>query len=514
MAWDRLAQLAVSRHTATMPILTARLLVLAATALAALAPSALAQGAGVPTPPLPQCEFRAAWIATVDNIDWPSKKGLPTAQAQQELAAIVDQAAALHLNALVFQVRPCGDAFYRSELEPWSEWLTGEQGKAPEPAWDPLQFLLDRAHAQGLEVHAWFNPFRARHQAAKSPADRRHMSVRLPEACVPFGKQQWMDPGDARASAWSLAIVADVAARYDVDGVHLDDYFYPYPEQGTVFADDASYGRYQARGGKLVRADWRRSNIDAFVTALEQQTHDRKPFVKVGISPFGIARPGVPRGIQAGIDQYADLYADVVGWLADGRVDYLAPQLYWPIDQPKQSFAVLLPWWYGQDPLRRHIWPGLNASAAIAGKAPWRQGEIAQQIELVRAQTLAPGHVLFSWKAVRGALGTALAGGVYREAAPVPPSPWLDPDARTPDAPRLRLDQAAEGMRAVVVAPAEARFWCVQVLVDQRWQCLAVRGAKGGPVPLPKNATAVAARSIGPTGEIGDAAVLDLRPPR
>jgi len=488
---------------------------LSALACAALAPAQqqappaapLHEPAPLLAPPLPQCEFRAAWIATVDNIDWPSKKGLPTEQAQQELAAIVDGAAALKLNALVFQVRPSGDAFYRSEREPWSEWLCGTQGQAPQPPWDPLQFLIERAHAQGLEVHAWFNPYRARHPAAKSPEDSRHMMRRLPEACVRFGDYVWMDPGDARVQAWTLAVIADVVARYDVDGVHLDDYFYPYPQKGVTFADDATFEHYREGGGRLLRADWRRSNIDGFVAELERQTHQKKPCVKVGISPFGIARPGMPRGIQAGVDQYGDLYADVLSWLRDGEVDYLAPQLYWPIDQKAQSYAVLLPWWFGQNPLRRHVWPGLSASRALAGKAPWRSDELAQQIELVRAQTPSPGHLLFSWKALRGHVASQLQTLVYQEAAPVPPSPWLDPDETPPPAPGIRIEPTAAGPRAVVALPKDARFCSVQALVDGRWLCVAVRGPGGAPVLLPAGAVAAAARAIGGTGRPGPAAV-------
>lgn len=457
-------------------------------------------------PPLPQPEFRAAWIATVDNIDWPSKKGLPTADAQRELAAIVDQAAALRLNALVFQVRPSGDAFYQSALEPWSEWLTGEQGKAPAPAWDPLQFLIARAHAQGLEVHAWFNPFRARHPAAKSPEAEQHMLRRLPAAAVRFGRYQWMDPGDERASAWSLAVIADVVARYDLDGVHLDDYFYPYPEKGAVFADDASWRRYRAADGKLARADWRRQNIDRFVAALEQQTHDRKPWVKVGISPFGIARPGQPRGIVAGIDQYDELYADVLGWLQRGEVDYLSPQLYWPIDQPAQSFAVLLPWWTGQNPLRRHLWPGLSSSRAAQQKSPWRPDEIAQQIDMIRAQSPMPGHVLFSWRSLTSAPLLQQLRTAYAEAAPVPASPWLDPDAEPPAPPRLAVEATADGLVAIAAGGQDARFVSVQALVAGRWRCVAIRGADAARVVLPAGTVAVAARGIGSTGRIGAAA--------
>ena len=228
-------------------------------------------------PPRVEREFRGAWVATVDNIDWPSKPGLPTAAARDELDAIVARAQQLRLNALVFQVRPAADAMYESRLEPWSAWLTGVQGKAPQPPWDPLAHLIVTAHRAGLEVHAWFNPYRARHPASQGPLAPAHVANKLPAACVTFGKYLWMDPGNPQAARWSLDVIADVVARYDIDGVHLDDYFYPYPEKGVVFADDASFRGYQRQGGKLLRDDWRRRNIDDFVYRLYTETHAKKP---------------------------------------------------------------------------------------------------------------------------------------------------------------------------------------------------------------------------------------------
>ncbi|MGE3175452.1 MAG: glycoside hydrolase family 10 protein [Planctomycetota bacterium] len=489
----------------------------AAALLLTFAAAGTAQEAALPMPPpLPHREFRAAWVATVDNIDWPSRKGLPTAAARAELLALVDEASALGLNALVFQVRPSADAFYRSEREPWSEWLCGAQGQAPQPAWDPLAELLDYAHLQGLEVHAWFNPFRARHPAAKSPDAAEHVLRRMPDACVTYGSYRWMDPGDPRAADWSLAVIADVVARYDVDGIHLDDYFYPYPEKGAPFPDEGSYRGYRQGGGTLARADWRRANIDAFVWRLQRDTHQQKAWVKVGISPFGIARPGVPRGIQAGIDQYEELAADVLGWLQRGEVDYLAPQLYWPIDQEPQSYAVLLPWWCGQNTARRHLWPGLSAGRALAAKAPWRADELGQQIEMTRAQTAtSPGHVLFSWRALRAgspqrdALRAQLRA-VYREAAVVPASPWLDEDAPLPQEPRVTLQRDGDRVQALVTCDDRARFWCAQVLVGPRWLTLCVRGARSPGVELPPGCSAVAVRGVAPNGLLGEPAVLPV----
>lgn len=477
---------------------------LAASCLCLLAAANGLRAQKLPSPPLPAAEFRGAWVATVDNIDWPSKKGLPTAEAQRELEALIDSAAALRLNALVFQVRPAGDAFYASQLEPWSEWLTGEQGKAPVPAWDPLAFVCEKAHQKGLEVHAWFNPFRAVHAASKGDRAANHVTRTAASACVPYGKQVWMDPGDPRCVDLTCKVILDVVTRYDVDGIHLDDYFYPYPEKKVPFGDDASYRRYQQRGGKKGLLDWRRENIDAMVARIQKETHRQKPWVKFGISPFGIARPGVPKGIQAGIDQYNDLAADVLGWLARGDLDYLSPQLYWPIDQKAQSFATLLPWWHGQNQKGRHLWPGLNASRGAQGKSPWRDDELPQQIDLIRSQGAAPGHVHFSWKALKtgSVLRQQLESQSYREAAPVPASPWLG-GGELPKAPELAIEGSAGAFRARVRGDANARFLCVQVLQGTRWRTLRVTGPQEQAIALPADARAVAVRGSAKNGALG-----------
>lgn len=455
-------------------------------------------------PPALAREFRAAWVATVDNIDWPSRPGLPTAVARAELDAIVARAAELHLNALVFQVRPAGDAFYESKLEPWSEWLTGIQGKAPDERWDPLQHAITACHRRGLQLHAWFNPYRAWHEAGRSSPARSHILNQLPDACVRYGNFRWMDPGDPRAAKWSLDVIADVVARYDVDGVHLDDYFYPYPQKKTPFPDDRSYERHRRSGGKLSLLDWRRSNVDAFVAELYATVHRTKPWVQVGISPFGIARPGVPRGIAAGVNQYDDLGADVLKWLHDGLVDYMAPQLYWPIDQEKQSFATLLPWWHAENTKQRHVWPGLNVVNILANKGPVRADELTAQIELTRAAARngGAGHVLYSWKTLRnddpngaGALRSRLYGG------PVvaPASPWLG-DA-VPASPAAEFSRRGGGTLHVKWEPDPAvRFVVVQLRGERGWFTHAIVGSEVGDCAIPNGATSVALTAISKTG--------------
>ena len=302
----------------------------------------LAAAQYVPTdavrPPPVAREFRGAWIATVNNIDWPSKPGLSTAAAQKELRAIIERAAQLKLNALIFQVRPACDALYVSKLEPWSEFLTGEMGKAPSPAWDPLAFAITEAHKRGLELHAWFNPYRARYSRTHGTVASTHISKTQPAVVKSYAGYQWMDPAEPKATAHSLAVILDVVRRYAVDGVHIDDYFYPYPVKGDKgkwkdFPDGASWKKYK---GKLTRGDWRRDHINRFVQRMYAEVKKIRPTVKVGISPFGIWRPGHPQQIK-GLDAYEALYADARKWLNEGWLDYCAPQLYWRIAPKAQS---------------------------------------------------------------------------------------------------------------------------------------------------------------------------------
>jgi uncharacterized lipoprotein YddW (UPF0748 family) len=462
-------------------------------------------------PELPR-EFRAAWVATVDNIDWPSRPGLPTRAARAELDAIVARAVELKLNALVFQVRPSADAMYASTLEPWSEWLTGAQGRAPDEAWDPLEYLITACHRDGLQLHAWFNPFRAAHPAGKSATAANHVLSKLPSACVKYGTYQWMDPGDQRAADWSLAVIRDVVKRYDLDGVHIDDYFYPYPVKGKPFPDDRSFASYQKNGGKLARDDWRRANIDTFVRRMYETVHQQKPWVLVGISPFGIARPKIPAGIEAGIDQYADLYADVRKWLREGWLDYLAPQLYWPIDQKPQSFAVLLPWWHSVNPKLRHMWPGINPGRMLAGKPPQRPNELTEELALIRAQDASQGHIHYSWKALRtdaANVAGALKSSLYATPAVVPASPWLAGTA--PSAPAASVAGKRGSYEVRWTPDPTARFVAVQVCKGSQWTVLKVLGANVGSCKLPADATAVTMTTIGRNGKASAASSPPLR---
>jgi uncharacterized lipoprotein YddW (UPF0748 family) len=435
-------------------------------------------------PPNVAREFRAVWVATVDNIDWPSKKNLSTAEQQAELTTLLDKAAAIGLNAVVFQVRPAGDALYASDIEPWSEYLTGLQGKAPSPFWDPLAFAVKEAHARGMELHAWFNPYRAKHPSAQGPLAKNSLARTNPDLVKSYGTHLWMDPGEPAVRARTLKVVLDVVKRYDIDGVHLDDYFYPYKEKrangSTEFPDDASWKKYQKSGGELERDDWRRSNVDQLILALHTGIAREKPWVKFGISPFGIWRPGNPETV-VGFDAYTQLYADSRKWLREGWVDYFTPQLYWAIDKQGQRFPELLKWWVEQNVQGRHMWPGLYTSkVGEGGTNAWRRDEILNQVRATRAQTGAAGDVHFSMKVFlenRDSVATALERIAYDAPALVPASPWMG-DA-IPAPPKVAVKRTGVTWESLVITPggkAPVRWWVIQASTPAGWVSRIVDG--------------------------------------
>jgi uncharacterized lipoprotein YddW (UPF0748 family) len=461
---------------------------MAALAVAASSWSATYQECSI-SPPAPTREFRAAWIATVVNIDWPSRKGLSSAEQKVELLAILDRAAHLKLNAVIIQVRPLCDALYASEIEPWSEFLTGTMGKAPEPFYDPLAFAIDEAHKRGLELHAWFNPYRAGHPSAKSPASPNHITKTRPQLVRHYGKQVWLDPGEKEVQEYSLSVVMDVVRRYDIDGVHFDDYFYPYKEIDRSgyemdFPDDATWKRFGA-GGKLERDDWRRENVNAFVEKVYGSIKATKPWVKFGISPFGIWRPDNPTQIK-GFDAYGKLYADSRKWLMKGWVDYFAPQLYWPIASQEQSFPVLLKWWAQQNTQNRHLVPGLDLTRTLnlnsetnseKNRQRWPVQEIVNQIRLARKQSGVDGHILWNMKSVmrNQSLADALETQIYTQPALMPASPWLGNER--PAKPVLTMAEASAAKLRVtwdagnggkisrwLVQARNARVWRTEIM--------------------------------------------------
>ena len=315
-------------------------------------------------------EFRAAWVATVANINWPSEPGLTVATQQLEAIAILDTLQRNNFNAVIFQVRPQSDALYKSKIEPWSYFLTGQQGQAPEPFYDPLEFWIEESHRRGLELHAWLNPYRAHHIKGGEVTEHSVVTTH-PDLVVQLASgYHWLIPTKKETMAYSFNVVMDIVNRYQVDGIHFDDYFYPYPSynKGKEFPDQLDFDEYRKLGGKLTRNDWRRDAVNSFLKNVYLGIKSKNKTVKFGISPFGIWRPGFPESIK-GFDQYEKLYADAKLWLNKGWLDYIVPQLYWQINQYPQSFPLLLNWWENENKKARHLWPGIHTRLAIDEKA-------------------------------------------------------------------------------------------------------------------------------------------------
>jgi uncharacterized lipoprotein YddW (UPF0748 family) len=429
----------------------------------------------------------------VGNVDWPSKPGLPVRRQKQELIAILDKASELKLNVVVFQVRAAADAFYPSQIEPWSEYLTGQMGEPPQPFYDPLQFAIEEAHKRGLELHAWFNPYRARFKDAKSSVSPLHVSKRKPALVKQYGSYLWLDPGMKAVQDYSFEVIMDVVRRYDIDGVHFDDYFYPYKERDKnhnviAFPDDDSFRAYVDAGGKLGRDDWRRESVNTFIQRVYQGVHQLKPWVRFGISPFGIWRPGNPPGIQ-GLDSYNELYGDSRKWVQEGWVDYIAPQLYWDFDRPAQSFTALLKWWVEQNKPHHLVLAGIITSRiGDASSKGFPASTILRQIEETRRQPGASGDIQFSMKALMKnpqGISDKLKSGPYAGPALVPATTWLDP--QPPQKPTVwidGLDQPEGGRTALrwqVPAGSEAPWlWAIYGEINGVWRMDVVPGRQTG----------------------------------
>ena len=419
-------------------------------------------------PPTIKREMRGLWIATVANIDWPSRPTLSAAEQRAELTELLDRAAASGFNTVVFHVRPAADAVYQSSLEPWASMLTGTQGT--DPGYDPLAFAVTEAHQRGLEIHAWINPFRAGNSKDSTKLAATHLFNTRRDLLRVYGSQLWLDPGEPAIHDHVMRVVSDIVQRYDIDGVHADDYFYPYQENDAAgklidFPDSASYAK---SGSTLARADWRRANVDRFIERMYREVHAIKPAVKVGISPFGIWRPGNPASV-AGLDAYASIYADSRKWLQQGWVDYLAPQLYWAIAAPQQSYPALFDWWIAQNAMSRHVWPGLAAYRVGDGTASaYSASEIPDQIGVTRARSAGTGHILYNTSSTLRKSGGAVAASLsalYATRALVPASPWLD--ATPPPTPAVSVSA-----RAVQMTPGAGevpRWWVVRARGGGVW---------------------------------------------
>jgi uncharacterized lipoprotein YddW (UPF0748 family) len=438
-------------------------------------------------PPAFTREFRGLWVATVGNIDWPTAAGQNQAASMDQMRVILDRAQALRMNAVIVQVRAAGDALYRSPLEPFMKSLTGTQGG--DPGWDPLETWVTEAHARGLELHAWFNPYRAGNLSDTNRLASTHLGRKRPDLMRVAAGQLWFDPGEPDVQAQTLNVVTDVLTRYDIDGVHLDDYFYPYPLPGTMptFPDDSTYARYLARGGgAMARADWRRQNVNTFIQRLYTEVHRVKPTVKVGLAPFGIWQPGYPAGVT-GTNAYADIFADSKLWLQSGWLDYCAPQLYWSTYDTGQPFNALLDWWLAMNTQKRHLWPGLAAYRIADGSnEPFAASEIITEIASTRARAGAnaggaSGTLLYNTTAVRtnkGGLADLLGGtSGFAGLGVVPATTWLD--ATVPGAPSVTAALQGSAMRAQWVpgGTETARWWLVQWRAGSAWGSRMVWGA-------------------------------------
>ncbi len=433
--------------------------------------------------PVAQREFRGVWTASVANIDWPSDPNLSVEQQQAELLGILDRMQELNMNALVLQVRPAGDAFYASDLEPWSYWLTGTQGKAPVPFYDPLQFAIEESHKRNIELHAWLNPYRAKTNQKYTLAPN-HMANKFPQYAYQYGDLLWMDPGAKPVQDHIYNVVMDVVRRYDLDAIHIDDYFYPYPKPGINFPDSRTYGAYRQSGGTLSLGDWRRQNVNELIQRLAEGIKAEKPDVKFGISPFGIYRPGKVSGI-VGFDQYADLYADAKLWLEEGWVDYMAPQLYWRIDPPAQSYPVLLRWWVENNPMGRHIYAG-NYLSQLTG-ADWPVSEMERQVEISRqeADRLSLGNIFFSMKIFKQntkGVNDRFKASIYSQPALGPQMPWIDNE---PPLPPIVLGSDYGKITWEADVSGDVRSWTLYRQKGNGWELMKILNCDTTSVQVP-----------------------------
>jgi uncharacterized lipoprotein YddW (UPF0748 family) len=413
-------------------------------------------------------EFRGAWLACVWNSDFPSKAGLSGDQQKAELLAIITRLQQLNFNALIFQVRPEGDAAYRSQLEPWSAWFSGTQGQPPEPFYDPLEFAIAECRKRNIELHAWFNPYRARASVRQNNLARPHLALTNPDVVYQWGNQLWMDPGAKVVQDRAYNVIMDVLQRYDVDGIHLDDYFYPYPIQGQSFPDNKTYAAYRNAGGNLSLEDWRRENVNQMVLRLSQGIKAAKPHVKFGISPFGIYRPGQPPGIR-GLDAFAVLYADAKKWVEQGWLDYTAPQLYWRTDQTQQSYPTLLKWWTEINTRQRHVYAGNNLGQ-LDGKA-WKDEEIEKQVKISRnlVNDLSLGNIFFSMSPInenRQGIADKFRQSLYNTPALAPTMPWRNIN---PPSPPSQLQVASRRLSWQPGDAREVRSWTLYRRSGDSW---------------------------------------------
>jgi len=387
----------------------------------------------------PNYEFRGVWVASVENIDWPSKKNLSVEEQKAEFIQLLDMHLANGMNAIVMQIRPAGDALYPSKYEPWSEYLTGKQGLPPYPYYDPLAFMIEETHKRGMEFHAWLNPYRAVFNILKSSVAPSHVTKQHRDWFLVYGDKKYFNPGLPQVREHTVKIVKDIVSRYDVDAIHMDDYFYPYRIAGKEFPDQKTYEKY---GEGLSKDDWRRSNCDSIIVQLYRAIRATNPRVKFGISPFGVWRNKSqdPMGsdTKAGQTNYDDLYADILLWLEKGWIDYVTPQLYWERGHKLADYDVLLDWWNAHG-YNKHIYIGQGIYRAGTNDAWKNTNEIPDQIKALRKYKTTQGSIYFNSKSFEKNLNgwnDSLQNNYYRYPAIIPPMPWVNND--TPEKPLLQ----------------------------------------------------------------------------
>lgn len=344
-------------------------------------------------------EFRAVWIATINNIDWPSRPNLTVDEQKREFLGLLDTFQKFKLNVVILQVRAASDAFYQSKTEPWSHFLTGKQGRAPKPFYDPLAWAIEMCHLRGMELHAWFNPFRVRNLGFYQ-LDPKSFATKHPQYVKEFDKKYFLDPGYPEVVKHVIAVIAEVARNYPIDAVILDDYFYPYPVAGKGFGDEKSFARYGKPYYPKRLSDWRRENINHFISSLHDTLQKIDPKLKFGISPFGIWRsksvdPAGSAG-RKGLSSYDDLYADVRKWLMNGWIDYVMPQLYWEKGNHFGDFTSLVHWW-NENSFGKPLYIGQALYKSTSGKNGWiSPDELTDQINYLRTRENVRGFAFYS----------------------------------------------------------------------------------------------------------------------
>ena len=342
-------------------------------------------------------EFRAVWVASVANISWPSQPGLDSKTQKEEAIQIIENAKKGNLNTIILQVRPQSDALYESKIEPWSYFLTGESGVPPSPYYDPLSFWIEECHKRGIKLHAWLNPYRASHPTNKSINETSSINRYSDIALELKNGYWWYDPSLEQVKKLSLDVVRDIVSRYNVDGIHFDDYFYPYPSynDNEEFPDHISWENSKESILINDRKNWRRKSVNTFIKSVYKEIKKMKPEVLFGISPFGIWRPGNPKSATTTFDQYDMLFADARKWIRRGWADYFSPQLYWTIANEKYSFPVMLDWWESNNKKNRYLWPGIRLSNY---KGEEQIMEVSNQIMIMRSIVKKnPGIVFWSY---------------------------------------------------------------------------------------------------------------------